>query len=281
MKRRPWLSAAFAVAASLGADAFADYACEKGYRDTTPAERAAETHALETIRAALPAASAGWVLLGDDKISVTQSLCADFDGTPWRYSFNREYQRVDDRAQRDELIAQAAEVMQADAVAKQPQLDALMAKIQALTNESIAAAQAGDFARVDAISQQNAALTEQYQQLVDTGPDRTRADALLAQASRDQSMWVSVDVNQDRSPLDGAVTLPLPAGARSAYRWSETRGDVNVDHVLVLLGQPPPDAATATPTAVRAVAVDVTADAERIAATVAAIDFAALAALLQ
>jgi hypothetical protein len=139
---------------------------------------------------------------------------------------------------------------------------------------------AGAFADY-ACQQQSAQLGEQYQQLVDGGPARERADALLAQASRDQTMRVNVNVNQQFVPPEGAAVYPAPAGARSAYRWSDTCDTVNEEHILVVFGQPPPDTVTATPAAARAVVVEVTADADRIETTVAAIDFTALASIVE
>ena len=272
-----------AVALVVGAAAArADYWCEKGYHDTAPADRATATHALETIRAALPATPQGWVLQGDDTISVMQNLCGDFDGLAWQYSFNREYQRVDDREARDALMNQAGEVMKADQAAKQAQLDALTKKMEALGAETAVAAQAGDFAKVDALSQQGADLGEQYQQLVDGGSAREKADALMAQASRDQIMNINVGVNGRFVPPDGAVAYPSPAGAGPAYRWSDTRDMVSEDHVVVLFGRPPPnDAVIDAPATARALVIEITADPDRIDATVGSIDFAALGGVVQ
>ena len=67
MKHQLSLSAVLAVAASFGAGwALADSVCEKGMRDTAPADRATATHVLETIRDALPAAPQGWQIVGNE-----------------------------------------------------------------------------------------------------------------------------------------------------------------------------------------------------------------------
>ena len=48
--------------------------CNKGFRDTTAAERATLTAVLEAVKKALPAVPTGWVILGDDEVSVPRSL---------------------------------------------------------------------------------------------------------------------------------------------------------------------------------------------------------------
>ena len=87
-----------ALAAIAGAaPAHADGECYKDYRDTTSAERATIAALLEAAKKALPAASTGSVILGDDEIQVTQNLCRDVELSPWEYEFARAYQRTDDQ----------------------------------------------------------------------------------------------------------------------------------------------------------------------------------------
>ena len=71
--------------------ALADAPCNKGYRDTTAAERARITAALQAAKSALPPAPEGWQLRGGDDISVTTSICQDGEAVPWDYSLSRSY----------------------------------------------------------------------------------------------------------------------------------------------------------------------------------------------
>jgi hypothetical protein len=292
MSFRRVINTVWILAAAVGAGSVrADGECFAGYRDTTPSERTTMTAVLETAKAALPAAPTGWVILGDDAVSVPRSLCRDVEQRPWQYTFTRYYQRVDDQDARQAAIATAANAMAADLARKQPQLDALMAKMSALSAQVGPAAQAGDFAKVDALNHEIDAITKQYQALLDSGDAAARNDALAKAASADLEMSIFVSVNPTfTTPGSDAAAFPVPAGAQSAHRWTTTRGDVGEDNVFVLLGRwgpqsdggaPPLPRPGATPAAAHALSVRVVADASRIVATTDAIRFDSLASLLK
>lgn len=247
--------------------------------------------ALEAVRGALPPAPAGWMLQGDDALSITENICGDFAIIPWQYDFGRNYQRVDDHEARQQKIAAAGELMRADTAAKQPRLDAITARIEVLGAELGAAAEKGDYARVDEINQEISAAGEEYKRIVDEGDATERMNALFAEASQDLQMHVRASINPMRaSPAEGASAFDLPAGATSAFRWSATNGDIQEDQVLILLGkwQTTPEGflttlrpdSPANLVQPHAMTVQVTAHPGRIEAIVDAINFEALAATL-
>ena len=292
MNLRMTLTAVLTVAAMVGTCAAqADGVCVKGYRDTTPAERATIARVLETVKRALPGPPNGWVILGDDAISPTTNLCADYELTPWEYDFSRQYQRVDDQEARDAIIASAAAAMQADQAKKQPRIDVLNAKIAALTNDLVAAAQASDFAKGEVINHQIDALSAEVEKIMNEGDPAARMNAAAKEASRDLRMGVVVKVNPtESSPSEDAKPIAAPAGAASAHRWSSDRQDTDEDHVLVLFGQWRHNAdgfsetvprLGATPTSASSIAVDITADPNRIATLMSSIDFSAIASLMK
>ena len=278
-----------AVAAMTAAPpAQGDAPCNKGYRDSTPAERATMTAVLETARDALPPAPAGWGIVGDDQISITKGLCRDYEAAPWAYQFNRSYQRMDDQDARDRILADAAVASAAARKLKQPRLDAAMARMNELSQAQVALVQKGDMARATAMNEDIAKAQADYQKIMDEGDDQAQMQAAVAKASRDQSMYINVVVNSNQETTDaGARSFPPPTGARAAFRWSTTRGDVAEDHALILLGQwrsvaeggwkrvPQPAMA---PTAAQVISIRVTADRDRMAATIASINVQALAA---
>jgi len=281
----------WALVAVLGAaTTHADGVCEKGFRDTTAAERGTVTAVLEAVKQALPPAPAGWIILGDDQISVPRSICKDFELRPWGYTFARSYQRVDDQAGREQLVKTAADNWQADMKKKQPRLDAIMARMEALTQKQVAAIQKGDSAKVIAMNEELAAVQAEYQAVVDEGDTAEQNDAIFQEASRDLTMNISVAVNSlSESPGSDATSLSLPAGVKSAFRWSTTRGDVHEDLALVLLGQWKPRTQSSSvlvprgnvaALAAHAIAVRVVADAGRLDRTLDAIDFKGLANLV-
>jgi hypothetical protein len=100
-------------------------------------------------------------------------------------------------------------------------------------------------------------------------------------------MYIAVGVNANSvTPDSSAKSLPLPAGARAAFRWSTTGENVNEGHALILLGQWQPTAEGSwkrvrhpemTPTAAQVISINITADPDRLAATIASIDVKSLA----
>jgi hypothetical protein len=268
--------------------ALADGPCNMGYRDSTSAERATMTAVLQAAKKAVPPAPTGWVILGDDQISVTTSLCRDYEGAPWSYQFNREYQRVDDQEARNKIIADAAAAGAAAQALKQPRLDAIMARMQKLTERQVVLFQKGDYVGAEALNVEVAKAQEDYKKILDEGDSQAQMDAALAKASRDQTMYINVVVNSNQQTPDAtAKSLPLPPGARAAFRWSTTRGTVVEDQALILLGQWQPSAGGSwkrvrhpdmPPTAAQVMSIRITADPERLAATIGSIDVKGLAA---
>ena len=289
MQSHKFVAMTLCVAAALAAAPIArsDGPCNKGFRDSTPAERAAVTAVLQAAKNALPPAPTGWVIVGDDQISVARSLCRDYEGAPWGYDFNRHYQRVDDQEARNKMIADAAAASAAAFKQKQPRLDAIRAKNEVLAKKQVALVEKGDMAGATALNEEIARLQEQYKKVIDEGDSDTQMAASLAEASRDQHMYITVVVNSNQvRPDNDAKVTPPPAGARAAYRWSNTHDGVTEDHVLMLLGQWRPMADNVwkrvlhpemAPTAAQVMTIKVAADPGRMAGIVGAINLRALA----
>ena len=292
MQSRKILSTiACAVAmASIAATAWADAPCDKGYRDSTPAERAAVTAVLQAARKALPPAPAGWVIEGDDQISVISNLCRDYEDAPWNYSFGRSYRRVDDQEARNKIIADAGAASQAAFAQKKPRLDAAMAKVEAIVKKQVAFIEKGDMAGAQALNDDIAKAQADYQKILDEGDSQAQFDAAAAKASRDQSMYINVVVNSNQvTPYSSAKNLPLPPGARAAFRWSTSSDQVPSDHALILIGQwqSTPGGAwqrvrhgSMAPVGAQVMTISVTADPDRIAGIIGAIDVKSLAAVV-
>lgn len=277
-----------AIATLLAATtAYADGVCFKGYRDTTVAERATMTAVLDTVRGALPDAPEGWVIVGDDQLSVLSGICMDV--ALWTYQHTRHYQRVDDQAAQEAMTQRVTEGIRADMAAKQPRLDAIMARNIELSNTAAAAAQAGDYARVETINQEIQANGQEYESILAEGGARARATAELEESGRDREMSVSAVINPGGTPGDGSEAIAVPPGASAAYLWRN--GDSNSPvNALVMLGQwrpapeyglqPVPRAGVAAE-APHAISVRIRANANRLPAAIDATDFSALAAILR
>jgi hypothetical protein len=264
-----------------------DAPCAKGYRDSTPAERATMTAVLQAAKKALPPAPTGWVIVGDDQISVTTNLCRDYEDAPWSYDFNREYQRVDDQAARDKIIADAGAASNAAYELKKPRLDAIMAKMQKLTERQVALLQKNDFAGAEAMNGEKAKLEAEYKKVLDEGDSDEQFAAAAARASHDMTMNIDVAVNSNQVMPDASATsLALPPGARAAFQWNTTREQITEGHALILLGQWQRNADGSwrrvrhpemAPTAAQVISISINADPERLAATIASIDIKGLA----
>jgi hypothetical protein len=264
-----------------------DGPCDKGYRDSTTAERATMTAVLEAAKKALPPAPTGWMTLGDDQISVTTSLCRDYEGAPWSYQFNREYQRVDDQEARNKIIADAGAASQAALALKQPRLDAAMARIEKITARQVALIQKGDMVGAQAIDGEMEKAQEDYKKILDEGNSDELIAAAAAKASRDYTMYINLVVNSNQETPDAsAKSLPLPPGARAAFRWSAAHDNVPEDHALILLGQWQRSAdgtwrrvrhPEMAPTAAQVISINVTADPERLTAILGSLDVRSLA----
>lgn len=277
---------ACALAAIAGAStAHADAECVKGFRDTTAAERAAVTTALETVKKALPAAPEGWQIVGDDKVSVPTTLCRDFEQLPWRYGFSRTYSNATGHESRERAAKDAAARAAAEQQKNQARLDALSKRMNDVMQRQMALNQKGDYAGAENLEPERAKAEKEYQALTDEIYRPTTA--AVAQAFRDIEMGVSARVNELVTWQAGMQKAPAPAGAHSAYRWTTASEGVRTGHALVLFGQwesradgGGPKAARrggAPVTAVHALSVSVYADESRLTAMLNAIDFASLA----
>ena len=278
------------VLAAAAPIARGDAPCNKGYRDSTAAERATMTSVLQAAKKALPPAPTGWVIVGDDEISITTNLCRDYEAAPWVYDFHRTYQRIDDQEARDKILADAAAASQAALAKKQPRLDAAMARMNGLVQKQVALLEKGDMAGAQALNGEVAKSQADYQKIMDEGDSQAQFDAAIAKASRDKTMYINVIVNSNQETTDpNAKSLPLPPGARAAFRWPSSREQYPEDHAMILLGQwqPAPDGVwkrvlhpAAAPTAAQVISISVTADPERIAGVIGAIDVKSLAAVV-
>jgi len=273
----------------LTSQVHADWECVKGFRDTTDAERSTMTQVLETAKAALPGAPDGWIIGGYEEISVRQSTCMDDETTPWSYNISRTYNRTDNVDEREATEQAYAADMQAAQAAKQPRIDALMAKAQALGAEQGTAAARGDFARAEQINLEIDALSKELDRVLDEGDPQAQADALAAATLQDVEMSISVSVNQGAIFDPAMEAAPAPANTRSAFRWQVTDGGITRAHALLLFGRWRPRAAggvesdfsgDASPAVASAVAIHAIADPGRLDALLAGIDLSAIAALL-
>ena len=279
------------IGAALAApSAWADGGCAKGYRDINAAERGEMTRVLDTAKKSIPAPPAGWIVQGDDSITIPTSICMDQEAGPWTYEFMRYYQQVGDHEARNKLIMDAAAEMTAQMQAKQPRLDALMAKMNALSEQVAAAAQKQDYARIEELNKEIEVVSKEYTAVMEEGGTTEKMQAASAAASRDSSMSVTVRANSMwEHPSTNAETPPPPAGASFAYRWTEKQGDNDMSVLLVLLGpwQPNKDGGMqATPragapaAAAQVISVRMSADPSRNSSVVDATDINAIAATL-
>jgi hypothetical protein len=267
--------------------AIADSPCYKGYRDTTAAERAKVTAVLQTVKDAMPAPPAGWVIGGDDSFSVPQSLCQDFALVPLDYGFGRLYRQVGDADRRQKLIDDQSARLAEAYKQKQPRLAAIQAKMEKLNVQQIALLQKGDFAGAEKYSTQIAALQEEYQRVADEGNDPAAMNAVSKEMNRDLELQISVRVNPMTATVpDGAKPMTAPAGAKSAWRWHVEDENQSTDHALYHFGtwfkRPDgslqPSVRQGTPfSAAHALTLEITGDPERVTQTIAAMDFAKVA----
>ncbi len=281
---------ALLLAAVFGATAVqADSECVKGDRPTTAAERQAMLTAQQAAKAALPAAPTGWAIGGYEELSTRDSICRDYEGTPWASNLSRTFNRTDDQAARDQAMADAGTRARAAQAARQPRIDALMAQGEKLGAELGAAAQKGDQARIAAINREMAELSKEMEALYAGGEDQAIRESVAKATTQDRTMKVAVSINSGAYPGSGAKRATAPAGAHSAYRWTTTADGVSEAHALVLFGNwQPRDGGgfevqrrgTASPAAAHAIAVRVDADPSRIDSLMGSIDFGALAAIV-
>jgi len=276
----------FLLAAALGAStAYGDAECVRGFRDTTAAERQTMLGVMEAAKAALPGAPAGWIIGGYEELSPIGSICKDGENTPWAYSFSRTFNRTDDQAARDQALADAGVKARAAQAARQPRIDALMARMQTLSTELSAAAQKGDQARVDALNREMEAISKEFDAMA--AEDQPMIEDVAKATMADRTMSIAIAVNPGAVSNGKMQKAAAPAGAHSAYRWSTSADGVKESHAVVLLGAWQPRAeggfasqrrGTNSSSAAHAVTVTVHADPARLDSLLDSIDFGAIAA---
>jgi hypothetical protein len=278
------MAAACFTLAVTGLDA--DEVCDTGFRSPTPDEEAAMQAVLERALGTIPAQIEGWSASTNDALSVN-SQCKDDAPEPWEYSFYRSFDRTDDREEREAMLKEAGTQYQAARQANQSSTDAIMARIQELSEAAMAAAQAGDYDKVDAINAEIQQASSQMAALMQGA--NADVDAASEEASRDMWIRIEVAVNPGWEQV-GYESRPVaaPAGATHAFRWSDTSRGPGDETELVLFGSWRKDGdsydqiarADVAQTVTQAMSVRVTADESRIESVLGAIDFAALARLV-
>jgi hypothetical protein len=266
-----------------------DAPCNKGMRDTTPAERARITAALQTAKDALPPAPEGWRLVGAEEFSVPTSLCLDGEKLPWDYTFTRSYSQVGDYAAREKVMQDAAAAAAATQAKNQPRLDALQAEMMAVMQKQMALNQKGDYAGAQKLQPQMEKVQAEYEKLATASTQSI--DAAGKEYHRDLQMSISVRVNADSErPGNGAIPLAKPPGALTAVRWPSENPDATDDSALYVFGfwRQGPDGIWRSGTRAgvptsgpHAVSVYVIADRERLADIVQKIDFAKIASIVR
>ena len=282
------LRAAFLLAAAICASAaYSDGVCVEGYRDTTAAERQTMLGVMEAAKAALPVAPSGWVIGGYEELSAVGSICKDGENTPWSYGFSRTFNRTDDQAAREQALADAGAKIRAAQAARQPRLDALMARSQELGAELGTAAQKGDQARVDAINREMEKISKQYEAIAAEGDDPALLESVAKATMQDRTMSIDIRVNPGGISNSEMKKSQAPAQAHSAYRWTTSADGVSEGHALLLFGAWQPRGqggvasqrrGTHSSSAAHAVAVTVAADPARLDSLLTSIDFGAIAA---
>jgi hypothetical protein len=163
-----------------------------------------------------------------------------------------------------------------------------MARVNKLSQAQVALVQKGDMVRAEAINVDLAKAQEDYKKILDEGDSAQQMAAAGEIPSRDLQMTIIVKVNANVESSSGAKSLPLPPGARAAFR-STIREDAKEDQALILLGQWTPTAesgwkslrrASVTAPAAHVISIHIVADANRLAPTVDSIDVKSLATLL-
>jgi len=290
MTTRTIVTAFICAALAAAPEAHAQVACEKGYRDTTAAERDAMTSVLERAKAALPQAPDGWMIGGYEEPNPIGRICIDAEGSPWSYGISRTYNRADDVAEREQLQAEAGAALSASAAQRQPRMDELMQRMQQLGLELGTAAQKGDQARIDAINQELEALQQQMESVLSDAPSAAQTEALGALLYQDREMSIAVAINSGSVSHPDLQSVQAPAGAHSALRGETTREGIVTATAVVLFGNwrpmagggmqsvPRPSVAS---TAAHTLVVTVTADPARLDSLIGTIELGMLAGLVR
>jgi hypothetical protein len=279
-----------AILACCSTQALADSECDKGFRDTTAAERTTMTNVLSAALAALPAPPTGWIMTADEQARGPQSLCRDYETQPLSYSTRRYLSRVDNLEERDRTFNAALSQSNAVLATKQPRIDALNAKLEEIAKKIGEAATKGDLARAQALNEEADAVGAQLRAVYDENDQTDQITAAGLGNARDTVIDIEVTVNPRReAPGSGAQPIAKPTGVHSAFRWSDDPASGTQDHVLLLLGvwkaveqrfesAPRSGAAIVTPSSL---SIRIDADATRIESLISAIKIGDLAATLR
>jgi hypothetical protein len=292
MQSSKWMATLVcAVTAIVAAPtARSDGVCNAGSRTFTVAERAAMTVVLETVRMSLPPTPPGWVIVGDDQVSVPTGMCRDYERVPWKYEFTRYYQDVGNQEARAKIMDEAGAASAAALKLKQPRIDALMARMDKLAKTYADFVVKGDTERAAATYTEVTKGQEEYEKILKEGDSEQQIAAAADKAGRDIKMQITVKINADSETPDvSAKILPLPTGARVAVHWFQNGRDPHEDSALILIGQWAAGSqgswqslrrANAPAYAAHAMSIHVAADSNRLASAVSSIDVKRMAALL-
>lgn len=270
--------------------ALGDAPCNTGFRDVTPAERARITAALQAAESALPPAPEGWQQVNaNGEFSIPASICRDGEKRLWHYQTGRSYTNAASPEARQKIMADAAAAAAAGRAKNQAQMDALQQKMMSIMQQQMALNQKQDYAGAEKLQPQLDKVQADYEKLATAG--NASIEAAGRAFERDLHMSISVDVNsRPRNPVRNVTNLPKPAGAVAAVRWQDEDPAATDEHALILFGpwQPDPKGGWlpglrtgVPPSGPHAVSVQVTADKDRLASVVQAIDFDKVAAIVR
>ena len=275
----------------LAPPALCDAPCYKDYRAITAAEQARMTAVLQAVKGALPPAPAGWVIAGTDDFSLPNSLCKDFELVPFQYHFSRTYRNAGSGEERQQIIEAMAAREKALQEQKQPRIDAIQAKMEKVVKAQVALIEKGDYAGAEKYNAEIDRLQKEMAKVIDEGRDPAQEAADARAYAKDAEMYITVDVNPwAASAASGATPMTAPQGVHSAYRWRDDSQDLTMDNELYLFGTWKPNNRGGWRGISRSgvslfgahfLTVKVAADPDRIRKTVAAINFAKLAATLK
>lgn len=226
-------------------------------RPPTAAETAAYAAAYELFQRVAPTAPDGWATDESPPTGAMPTLCRESGNTPPRRGFQRRFSREIDRQARDDRAMQAytamAQRQQAQAAANKAQIDAIDARINAVTAQVQEAAAAQRFGDIEALNQQIDVLMQQRMKLAGYDQVEAASEQIETEHSRDTEasfqLWFEAPRNEPRSGQ------PYRTSAGQAFLSAyEDNGNPRHD-VLVYFAGAPEQArvqVTGTPERVRA-----------------------------
>ena len=266
--------------------------CNTGVHQETAAERAQYTAVLKAAQAALPPPPAGWIIVVDpvNEIGGAGTICREYETLPWNYGFSRTYRQVADAESRNKILTDQAARQRVAMEQRQPRLDAAGKKYNKIIEQQTALNQKGDYAGAEKLQPQAVAAQKEYEAIFNEANSPAAADAAQKAFNKDLEMSIAVTVNPKFERVGaGATAVAPPAGAKVAQRWHVEDETQSNDKVLLLFGAWKPSAqgqwnttprAGVAPPGAHSVSVLVTADPARVTQTVASLNFAKLAAIV-